>query len=242
MAGQPQSCAWGRERAHGPLTLVHAGLRLSHTDGGSKVAGSHRDRAVAGNAHNGGERHQSRWRITALAIAALLLVPLIAMQVTDEVNWEPADFAAAAALLTGMGVAFQFAMRKADNSMYRAAVGVALAAAFILVWANAAVGIIGSESNDANLMYGGVLAVGLIGAVLARLRPGGMARTLFATALAQALVAVIALLAGLGSPETTPLQIVLLNGFFVALFTGSALLFREAARRSVERTAGQHSL
>ncbi len=102
----------------------------------------------------------------------------------------------------------------------------ALAAAFILVWVNGAVGIIGSEDNDANLMYYGVLAVGLIGTFVARFQPRGMA--LFAMALAQALVAVIALIAGLGSPWSGPLEILVLNGFFVALFVGSAWLFRRA--------------
>ncbi len=50
---------------------------------------------------------------------------------------------------------------------YRFAVGVALAAAFLLVWMNLAVGLIGSEDNPANLMYFGVLAVGFIGAIIA---------------------------------------------------------------------------
>ena len=63
---------------------------------------------------------------------------------------------------------------------------------------NLAVGIIGTEDNPANLMYGGVLAVGIVGAIIARFQPHGMARALVATALAQALVAVIALIAGLG--------------------------------------------
>lgn len=53
---------------------------------------------------------------------------------------------------------------------------------------NLAVGLIGNEENLANLMYIGVLAVGLIGAAIARLEPGGMARVLFAMALAQTLV------------------------------------------------------
>ncbi len=78
-------------------------------------------------------------------------------------------------------------------------------------------------------MYGGVLAIGVIGAVIARFRPHGMARAMFATAIAQASVAVIALVAGLGSSASGPLEIVALNGFFIALFVGSTLLFREAA-------------
>ena len=89
------------------------------------------------------------------------------------------------------------------------------------------------------MMYFGVLAVGIIGAIIARLRPPGMARALFATAPAQALVAVIALIITLGSPWSPPgvLGTLILNGFFVALFVGSAWLFREAARGGPERGA-----
>ena len=54
----------------------------------------------------------------------------------------------------------------------------------------------------------------------------GMARALFATALAQALVGGLALT----YPNTaSAMAIVLLNGSFAALFLGSALLFRIAA-------------
>ena len=109
------------------------------------------------------------------------------------------------------------------GTAYRAAVGVAVVAAFILIWLNLAVGIIGTEDNPANLMFGGVLVVGTIGAIIARFKPHGMARALVATALAQALVAVIALIAGLGA---TPLLI--LTGFYVALWLTSARLFRKA--------------
>jgi hypothetical protein len=173
----------------------------------------------------------SRWRIAAWTIARIiLLLPLVAMQFTDEVNWDVADFAFAAVLLGGVGLAYELAVRKSSDTTYRVAIGVALAAVFLLVWVNAAVGIIGSEDNDANLMYGGVLAVGVIGAIIARFQPRGMVRALFATALAQASVAVVALIAGLGSPGSGPLEIVALNGFFVALFVASAWLFRRSAR------------
>jgi hypothetical protein len=123
---------------------------------------------------------------------------------------------------------------------YRAAVGVALAAAFILVWLSLGVGIIGADGDPANMMYFGVLAVGIIGAIVARFRPHGMARALFATALAQALVAVIALIIGLGSPWSPPgvLGTLILNGFFAALFVGSALLFRYAGREQPPAGAG----
>ena len=102
---------------------------------------------------------------------------------------------------------------------------------------NGAVGIIGSEDNEANLLYGGVIVVGAIGAVIARFKPEGMARALFATAFAQTLVAVIALVGRLGSPYSGPLEIVTVNGFFVALFVGSAVLFSKAAGDRPDRVA-----
>ena len=124
----------------------------------------------------------------------------------------------------------ELAARMTGNSAYRAAVGLAVAAAFILVWMNLAVGIIGTEDNPANLMFGGVPAVGIVGAVIARLQPHGMARALVATALAQALVAVIALAAGLG-------YTLVLTAFFVALWLTSARLFRKAAQEQTSRGA-----
>jgi hypothetical protein len=124
------------------------------------------------------------------------------------------------------------------RNAYRFAAGVALAAAFILIWLSLGVGIIGADGDPANMMYFGVLAVGIIGAIVARFRPHGMARALFATALAQALVAVIALILGLGLPWSPPVEILALNGFFVALFLGSAMLFRHAGRERTPAGAG----
>ena len=121
----------------------------------------------------------------ALATALLLLVPLVAMQFTDEVRWDLADFVVAGALLFGAGLTYQLLARRTDNLAYRVAVAVAVLAALVLVWANLAVGLIGSEDNPANLMYLGVLAVGIVGAVAARFQPRGMARALFAMASAR---------------------------------------------------------
>jgi hypothetical protein len=165
-----------------------------------------------------------------LATALLLILPLLAMQVTGEVAWSPADFVVAGTLLAGTGFMYVLSASNACTPIYRAAVGMALAAALLLVWMNLAVGVIGTERNRANLIYVGVLAVGFVGALIARLRPLGMARALFATALAAAVVAAIALSLGLGSPESEPLEVLVLKGLFVALFTGSAVLFRKAAR------------
>jgi hypothetical protein len=118
------------------------------------------------------------------------------------------------------------------KTAYRSGLGLAIATALFLLWSMAAVGIIGEEGDRADLMYFGVLAVGIIGAVIARFRPHGMARALLATALAQALVAVIALIAGKHqSPISSVWEILGLNGMFAALFIASAWLFRRAARK-----------
>ncbi|MDP8928007.1 MAG: hypothetical protein M3O70_05345 [Actinomycetota bacterium] len=120
---------------------------------------------------------------------------------------------------------------KKDNTAYRAAVAVAVAAALILVWAIGALGVIGAEGDRADHMYLGVLGVGIGGAVGARFEAEGMARALSAAAIAQVLVAVIALLMGEHqSPVTSVFEILAVNGMFVALFLGSAGLFQKAAR------------
>lgn len=144
--------------------------------------------------------------------------------------WDFFDFAVFGALLAGIAVVYGLAVGRTTSTSYRYAVGVALVAAFLLVWVNGAVGIIGDESNDANLMFLAVPVVAVIGAVLARFRPPGTARALYATALAQALVAVIALAAGLGSTDPTwPAGLLILTGFFAALWLASARLFQKAA-------------
>ncbi len=110
----------------------------------------------------------------AWAGAALIpLLHLVAMQFIDEVNWGVGDFVVAGVLMFGTGLAYELAVRMSSDTAYRAAAGIALAAAFILIWVNLAVGIIGSEDELANLMYFGVLAVGIIGALIARFQPHG---------------------------------------------------------------------
>jgi hypothetical protein len=167
----------------------------------------------------------------ALATALLLLVPLLTMQLTSEVAWDAADFVVAGVLLFGAGLAIELMARRNGRSpAYRAATVSAIGAALALVWVNLAVGIIGSESNAANLLYLGVLAVGAVGATISRLAPRGMALTTLAMALGQALVAATAVTAGWLGSEGASTGFLLLNGLFVGLFTASAWLFRRAGQ------------
>jgi len=197
----------------------------------------HKGKSMAGNTEQGGGRRGSHWRTAVWGTAALiLLLPLAAMRFTDEVVWDEADFIIFGAMLAVACGTFELAARMTGNVAYRAAVGVALAAAFLLVWANLAVGFLGSEDDPANLMFFGVLAVAIIGAAIARFQPHGMTRALVATALAQASAAMIALFAGSGSTgQTGPWEILMPTGFFAALWLGSAWLFRIAAREHDQR-------
>ena len=103
---------------------------------------------------------------------------------------------------------------------YRAAAGVAVAAALLLVWMNLAVGLIGNEENPVNLLYAGVLCVGIIGAFVARFQPRPMASALFATAsIAQVLVPVIAIMIWRPPLTSGLVGVVILNTFFVALWS-----------------------
>jgi hypothetical protein len=159
-----------------------------------------------------------------------MLAPVLGMQVSDEVTWGPADFLLLAIVLATACSAYELATQVSGHAAYCAAASIAIVTAVLLVWVNLAVGIIGSESNPANLMYAGVLTVGILGAVVARLRPVGMARALVAAALCQSLVGTVALFAGWGSEGANwPGPIVGLTGLFAALWLLSAWLFRRAA-------------
>ena len=161
----------------------------------------------------------------AVAVGFILLMLVLAMQFNDGMNWGLADFALAGALLFGAGLAVELVTRKSGIPTYRAALVLALAAALFLVWINLAVGIIGSEDNPANMMYFGVLAIGIIGALIAKFQSNGMARALSAAALAQVFVTAIVLITVKDVPV---LKTLMLNGGFVALWLGSAFLFLRA--------------
>jgi hypothetical protein len=174
---------------------------------------------------------RSRWGVAAwVAAGLLLLAPWVAMQFTDEVNWTAADFVMAAALIGGAGLTFSRLSKMSDDAAYRGALAIAIGGAVSLLWINAAVGIISSENNSANIMFAAIVAVGALAALLVRFRPRGMMLVMGGVAVAQVLVAVVALVGGLGTGSSDwPRDLAGLTGLFTALWLGSALLFRNAA-------------
>lgn len=117
------------------------------------------------------------------------------------------------------------------RAWYRLAVAVAVATVLFLVWAIGALGIIG-DGGRPDRMYAGVLAVLVVGTIVARLRAGGMALALLATALAQVLVGVVAIAAGLHQTEgASVIEILGLTTMYAAMFGLSAWLFQRSAEQ-----------
>lgn len=167
----------------------------------------------------------SPWHIVAVIVLVPLLLTALALW-----HWKPGVFVLASVLaLGGARLAYElFVMKKMGNRAYQLAFGLAIAAVLLLVWINVAVGGILGD-NPANMMYFGVLLVGLAGATIARLEPKGMSHALFATAFAMLLVPLVAWIIGTPAFANGFAAVLGLHACFAWLFAGSALLFRRAA-------------
>lgn len=75
---------------------------------------------------------------------ALLSIPLIAMQFTNEVNWSLFDFALMGVLLLGTGLLCELVLRSVKSTRNRIIVCVAILLGFLVIWAELAVGIFGT--------------------------------------------------------------------------------------------------
>jgi len=172
-------------------------------------------------------QNTKRFIVWGIVIALVLLIPL-AMQFTNEVQWNEA--VAYIIILLAIGGAYEsWQWLKTRTRAYRIAFSIGLAGMFLLGWVSGAVGIIGSENNPANLMYWAVPVILLIGSLISRMKPRGMARTLFATALVQILIPVVALFiwpAQTSWGEAGVIGVFVCNFIFVLLFAVSAMLFR----------------
>ena len=78
----------------------------------------------------------------SIIVFIILLIPLIAMQFSNEVNWDITDFLVAGILLFGIGLSIDFVLRKVGNVKYRIIICLLLLLVFILIWAELSVGIL----------------------------------------------------------------------------------------------------
>lgn len=160
--------------------------------------------------------------------AGLLALPAVAMRFTTEVDWTASDFMIMGLLIAAACGAVEVGMRMSSNMAYRAGVVVGVGGAFLLVWINLAVGVLGSEDNPSNLMYVAVLLTGLVGAPLVRFRARGLVRVLLAMAGVQVAVPAVAL--AIDPAAAGPLHMIAgVTAFFLGPWLLSAALFRMAA-------------
>ena len=87
---------------------------------------------------------EKRILIIFIVIAILLLIPFIAMQFTNEVNWTNSDFAIMALLLISTGLSCEIIMRNVKTTKNRIILCGVLLLVFFLVWAELAVGVFGT--------------------------------------------------------------------------------------------------
>lgn len=85
-------------------------------------------------------------RLTGIVFTAalILLIPLIAMQFTNEVNWSLFDFVVAGILLLGTGLTIELVLRKVKQTRHRILLCAAIILALLVVWVELAVGIFGT--------------------------------------------------------------------------------------------------
>lgn len=180
---------------------------------------------MAGDMAQGGDGRRNRWSLAIWGGAAVLLaIPAIAMQFEGTgFDWGPGDFIVMGALLAMACGGYEVATRMSPNWAYRAGAAIAILTCFLTVWVNLAVGMVGDEGNPVNLVFGGVILIAMIGAIVSGFRPRGVARAMQAAAVAQGLMAVYALVAG----DTVA---VLPIAFFMVPWLLGAQLFLKAAR------------
>ncbi|MGM0620270.1 MAG: hypothetical protein ACQETJ_04435 [Bacteroidota bacterium] len=88
--------------------------------------------------------NKKRLVIISGVVVIPLLIPLIAMHFTTEVNWTLFDFIVAAVLLFSAAMAIDFIIRKVKEKTYLVIFSLVVLAMFLLIWAEIAVGIIGT--------------------------------------------------------------------------------------------------
>ncbi len=85
-----------------------------------------------------------RLAIIILAVPALLMIPLVGMQFSDEIDWSLLDFMVMGVLLLGAGLTLELVLQKVPHKTNRIALVVIIAIAFLLIWIELAVGIFGT--------------------------------------------------------------------------------------------------
>lgn len=129
-----------------------------------------------------------------------------------------------------------------NGTTYRIALGIAAGTTLFLILGIGALGVIGAEGDRADMMFLGVLAIGLGGSIITRLRPDEMVWTMGAMAAATMIVGIIAIILGKHeADESSVAEILGLTGMFAALFAASAWRFRVTVQQRQHHRAALDS-
>lgn len=85
-----------------------------------------------------------RIKYILIIVALILLVPLIAMQFTEEVNWTTSDFIIGGIILLVFGILIELVLQLLSKSKYKSVIIIAIVILLILIWTELAVGIFGT--------------------------------------------------------------------------------------------------
>jgi hypothetical protein len=176
--------------------------------------------------------------VVAIVTVLLLMVPLVAMQFTREVDWKLPDFMIMGILIFGTGLSLVLLLRCAPNFAYRLAMVLALATTFLMIWANLAVGLIGSGANAGNIMFAAVVFIVIAGSLLSGFKAAGMELVMYTASFSLVLLAIVALLIGVQHyPGSSTIEVLGVSGFFAGLYLVAGALFRYAATHTLSRQA-----
>lgn len=171
--------------------------------------------------------HMSQLAKTMLRVAlgalAVWMVPVVAAQFVEDWHWGVGGFAFVYLLFFLTGMVIALVARQMGVWSYKAGVGLAVAAGFVLAWSTWVQA--ADLENPANFWYDIVLVVGVLGAGFSRLKAPGLAWTLFAMA---AVLALISAILPSDAPPDMARRMAIGHGVHVALFTVAGLLFRHA--------------
>ncbi|MGX5175450.1 hypothetical protein ACUR5C_15625 [Aliikangiella sp. IMCC44653] len=174
-------------------------------------------------------RREFKRRMVLVAVFTLLvlMLPLIAMQFTNEVNWSAADFLVMGGLLMLAGLSYVFLLSFAQHWSYRLAAALCALASLLLIWVNLAVGIIGAANNPLNLLFAGVILVVLVSVLNAKRNHGILVKGMYTAATLQMIIPILVLTLGdeqlvLDQQGFTSMMVC---GILAAMFVVSGVLF-----------------
>lgn len=188
---------------------------------------------MIGSSELGGAAARNYWRVARwTGASALLLTPLVMMQISDEWHWTLGSFLFAGIVIGGVGLLYELAEKVSESRAYRAGAAVALLTSFLTIWTT----IVRDDGNGIGFFL--LVMAAMVGWFSAWFRPAGMARAMLGVAIMQALLSLA--IATAPSTASTPdggARILLFGGFFTALWLASATFFRAAARSPDTRQA-----